>query len=128
MKAKTLLMYVNIVMATMVLFISCESDSENDPSVITTASLSISVFDNITAGEVIGVIRARTNKGLLSYELGNQSAENAIKIDPISGTLVVDNETVFDAMINPVITAEVLVNNGFITETVEVVISVDAVN
>ncbi len=128
MKAKPFLLYANIVIATMILFVSCESDSDNTPSVITTAGLTINVFEDISTGEFLGVIKARTNTGILSYELSNQSAENAASIDPVSGTLVVDNETVFDAMINPVITVQVTINNGFITETAEVVIFVDAVN
>lgn len=117
---------------------SCSGDetSENteiDEIDLQTSDFTTEVYENINTGEILGIIQGETSgEETISFELSSESAEGAFKVDEETGELTVLNHLHFNHENNPILSAEVKVSIGDISEishitvnVVEVTIDVD---
>ncbi len=112
----------------LVLLVSCTSDDENAPDrgvIVTTLDFNNTILENAEFGDVVGIIKGRTNIGLVSFEITSQTPEGALAIDEIVGELTVANPDVIDANTSPEIVLVVTVKNGDVSKTSNVTITVE---
>jgi len=95
--------------------------SLNDLDEISSQDFTVAIDENPTDGEVVGTI-AVTGGGTLSHSLTSQTPAGALNIDANTGELTVADANLFDFETNPVITANITVDNG--VNTVMVVATV----
>ena len=83
--------------------------------IVETEDLYVEVLPFPSQGDVLGTVVGTTNEGEVSFEIISTSQENAFTIDAETGVLTVLDGALYDANINPTITAEVQVSNHDIT-------------
>ncbi|MFT6922104.1 MAG: hypothetical protein ACJA1C_001106 [Crocinitomicaceae bacterium] len=93
--------------STVLVFSSCNKDKN-----VYADDLSVTMDENPSSGEVVGTVVATTEKSYITYTLASQSPAGALIIDPVSGELTVDDASLFNFEINPIITATVEADNG----------------
>lgn len=108
------------------------SCADNDEDTIET-TVSVSDFSTIideypNEGFVLGIVEAATNQGSLTYSITQQSSSNAIAINSSTGELTVLTESLFDFETNPIITGIVKVENGDISDSANITITLNDIN
>lgn len=106
---------------------SCTSDqvTPTDP-VITVTDFTGSIDENPTSGQEIGTLDATTSDGTLQFSLTSESVTGAFTLEP-TGRLLVNNASIFDFEVNPVLTAVVSVSVADVSESISVTVSVNDV-
>lgn len=94
------------------------------PITVSVSALSVSINENPSAGAVLGIVSATTNRGNLTYSLASQSVAGALAINSTSGSLTVATVAAFNFEVNPTITAVVSVVNGTETATGNITITI----
>ena len=89
----------------------------NNTNELSTQDFTATIDENPTDGQVIGAIQA-TGDATLSFSITSQTPTGALNIDATTGELTVADPNLFDFETNPVITADILVDNSGNTETV----------
>ncbi|UII79622.1 cadherin repeat domain-containing protein [Flagellimonas sp. CMM7] len=92
---------------------------------ISVEDLIISINENPSNDFVLGKVKAKTNKGNLTYSIEEQNPSEALSIIDSTGELVVKNNSLFDFEVNPKITAKVKVSNLDVFELVTVTITLN---
>ena len=103
------------------------SNSENTETILVTINLNnanelntedfdVTIDENPTDGQVLGAVQA-TGDGTLNYSITSQTPANALAINASTGELTVVDPNLFDFETNPVLTADILVDNSVNTET-----------
>jgi hypothetical protein len=125
----THLLFFFIVSSLAALLYSCGNDDPGTDPVITlsVSDLNVSLDENPPAGTVLGTIPATTNQGTLNFTLQSESAVGAFALDETSGELSVDSAELFDFEINPMLSAEILVANGNLTNFSTVTVTLNDV-
>ena len=111
------------------------SNSENTETILVTISLNnanelnaedfdVTIDENPTDGQVLGTVQA-TGDGTLSYSITSQTPANALAINASTGELTVADPNLFDFETNPVLTADILVDNSVNTETLMATITLN---
>ncbi len=108
---------------TIIIYTSGCADDEQIPVEIQIADLSTTINENPVNGFVLGTITASANRGELSYKLDNQTPAGAMAIDPVTGEVSVEDATLFNFEVNPVITATASVSAEGVSETASVTIN-----
>lgn len=113
------------------IIISC-SNSDDKINNIKETTISVSNFiitinENPTNQQSIGFINATTNQGTLIFSLINQLPNNALSINSTTGELKVLNSSVFNFEVNPVISGTVKIENGNVSETTNITITLNDV-
>ena len=108
-----------------ILLNSCSKDSENPAE--TTVTVSTSDFlktmdENPINGQSIGTVSGSTNEGSVTFSITEQDPAGAFSIDASSGELKVADETIFDFEINPILTGNIKISNGNVSENSLVII------
>ena len=88
--------------------------NENELSV---QDFTVTIDENPIDGQAIGEIQA-TGDGTLSFSITSQTPAGALNVNATTGELTVADPNLFDFETNPVITADILVDNSGNTETV----------
>lgn len=82
----------------------------NDLDEISAEDLTVALDENPTDGQVVGSIQVNGG-GNLSFSITSQTPAAALNINTTTGELTVADPTLFDFEVNPVITANISVNN-----------------
>lgn len=90
-------------------------------SVLNAEGFEVTLEENPYGQTYLGQIEASTNDGELTFELIEESHPNAIVIDA-AGEVLVNDSSLYDYEINPMLTATIRVSNGSISTQVQVVI------
>ncbi|WGD34536.1 hypothetical protein [Olleya sp. YS] len=85
------------------------------------------IDENPSNGDVLGTVQA-TGDATLSYSIVSQTPSGAVNIDANTGALTVADGTVFDFEVNPVITANIEVDNSGNIDTIVATINLNNVN
>jgi hypothetical protein len=83
----------------------------NNVNELTTQNFSVSIDENPTSGQSLGIVQA-TGDGALSYSIASQTPAGALTINSSTGELTVANAALFDFETNPTITATISVDNS----------------
>ncbi len=100
---------------------NCSSDDDiNEPYSPAATNFNRTINENPTDGLLIGTIPS-TSASASNFSIISQSVSGALRIDPSTGNLIVNNALVFDFETNPSITAVVrdLTNNGTTNVTID---------
>lgn len=89
--------------------------------------LTASIDENPTDGQVVGTIPV-SGSGTFSFSITSQSPAGALSIDASTGELSVVDPNLFDYEANPVITANILVDDGTFTATAIATINLNDVD
>ncbi|WP_417196719.1 cadherin repeat domain-containing protein [Bizionia sp.] len=91
----------------LVSFFNCSSDDDvNTPATPPASSFERTINENPIDGLLIGTI-SETGSSTNNYSISSQSVNNALRIDPATGNLMVNHSRAFDFETNPNITAVV---------------------
>ncbi len=93
--------------SSLILFSSCNKDKN-----VYADDLSVTMDENPSSGTVVGTVVATTEKSYITYTLTSSVPAGALSIDATTGVLTVDDASLFNYEINPVITASVEADNG----------------
>jgi len=107
-------------------FISCGNDDDaNQTNVISLQDLTVTIDENPTNGQVVGIVEATQTVGgaTLVYSITVQTPTGALTIDASTGELTVADATLFDFETNPVITAIIEVDGAVNTAMVNITIA-----
>ncbi|MFT5668871.1 MAG: hypothetical protein ACI9DK_003076, partial [Vicingaceae bacterium] len=107
MKNKLNFIATVLIASTMILLSSCKKDKN-----VYADDFAITMAENPSNNQEIGTVIATTEKGYITYTLTSQSPVGSLNIDASSGTLSVNDATLFNYEINPIITATVEASNG----------------
>lgn len=99
----------------------------NDLDEISVEDLTLSLDENPTDGQVVGTIQV-DGTGTLSFSITSQTPAGALHIDAGTGQLTVADPTLFDFETNPVITADISVDNSVETATAMATINLEDVD
>ncbi len=99
----------------------------NDLDEISAQDLTVAIDENPTDGQVVGSIQVSGN-GTLSFTITAQTPAGALNIDAASGELTVADPNLFDFETNPVITADIEVDNSVYTVTATATINLNDVD
>jgi hypothetical protein len=88
----------------------------NNVNELSTQDFAVTIDENPTDGQVLGTIQA-VGDGTLSFSITSQTPAGALNINANTGELTVADPNVFDFETNPVITADILIDNSGNTET-----------
>ncbi|WP_048330862.1 cadherin repeat domain-containing protein [Bizionia psychrotolerans] len=112
----------NLTVAVILLCLfNCSSDDDiNDAQAPPATSFNRTINENPTEGLLIGTIPT-TGASSTNFSITSQSINGALRIDPSTGNLIVNNALVFDFETNPSITAVVrdLNNNSTTNVTID---------
>ncbi|WP_299712097.1 hypothetical protein [uncultured Tenacibaculum sp.] len=115
----------HLLLISLFLLFSCIKD--DDPSEIDIKNTSFSVDENLASGTEIGNIEASTNDGNLTFQLINQTPSNAVTFNQ-SGALIVNDQSLFNFEVNPVINLEIEVKSESLTKTFPITINLNDVD
>ncbi len=121
MKNYKILYYVFI--CTIIIYTSGCADDEPTPVEIQIADLSTTINENPVNGFVLGTITASASSGELSYQLGGQTPAGAMAIDPVTGEISVEDASLFNFEVNPIITATASASAEGVSETASITIT-----
>ncbi|PCE66055.1 hypothetical protein B7P33_01775 [Sediminicola luteus] len=99
----------------------------NDVSELNAQDFSTTIDENPTDGQVLGTIQATSN-GTLTFSINSQTPAGALGINAGTGELSVIDPNLFDYETNPIITAEILIENGTETTTATATITLNDVD
>lgn len=113
-----------------VLVLGCSKSTDSEPEntdtiVITVSNFTITIPENLQAGDIIGTINASVSNGSISFSITEQSPSNAVAIDASSGELRVNNAEAFDYEANSTISGTVKVSLGNEFETASFTITLE---
>lgn len=94
---------------------------------VATTDFSITIDENPSNGDVLGVITGQTNDGIVNFSIDSESNSGAFNIDGLTGELIVGNAAIYDFEINPVITGVINVSSGSTVESANVIINLNDV-
>ena len=122
---KNQLKFFNLFATALLLTIfSCNNDDEANSKEMTIQDYAVTVDENPTNGQSLGTVQA-DGDGTLSFSITSQTPEGALSINTSSGELTIADATLFDFETNPVITANILLDNSSTTKTAIVTIGVN---
>lgn len=121
----------SLLLTSMFLGIACNNSDDLDSAVdrgvvVTTRDLNTSTIDDVVNGMVVATVIGRTNIGLVTFSIGAQNPDGALRIDEITGDLIVENASLIDAATTPELSLTVNVRNGEISKTSNVTITVES--
>ena len=96
----------------------------NNENELSTQNFTATIDENPTDGQVLGTVQA-TGDGTLSFSITSQSPTGALNINTTTGELTVADPNLFDFETNPVLTADILVDNSGNTETITATINLN---
>tara|TARA_Y100001972_G_C7660751_1_gene333256 strand:+ start:1667 stop:2839 length:1173 start_codon:yes stop_codon:yes gene_type:complete len=99
----------------------------NDVNELTVQDFSVSIDENPSNGLSLGTVEA-SGEGTLSYSITSATPTGALTIDAGTGELTVTDATLFDYETNPVITAEVSVDQSGSVQTLTATINLNNVS
>jgi len=99
----------------------------NNVNELSAQDLNVTINENPTNGQSVGTVSA-AGDGTLSFSITSQTPSGALNIDASTGELIVANATLFDFETNPVITANILVDNSVSTVTAIATIDLNNIN
>ncbi len=122
---------------SLALFTSCEllddfsddngTDGGNDDNqeeiVVSIEDFETTIDENPEPGQSLGIIDAFTNQGVIGFSLISQNPEGAIEINTETGELFVLDDSLFLFADNPVISSNVLAQNGSISAQASITIN-----
>jgi len=88
----------------------------NNVNELSAQDLGVTIDENPTNGQSIGTVQA-AGDGILSFSITSQTPSGALNIDASTGELTVSSAALFDYETNPVITANISVDNSVSTVT-----------
>lgn len=91
--------------------------------IVTTADFEVTIFENPEANQLLGVIEGDTNEGEVTYTLVEQNPAGAFVIESVSGELRVDDPSLFDYELNPILTGVVAVENEGVIENANITVN-----
>ena len=111
-----------VVLVTVLANYSCSNDDAAPAEKIENYEITLQDFtatidENLTNGQSVGTVQAESEV-TLSFSITSQTPAGALTIDPTTGELTVVDPNLFDFETNPVITADILVDNSGTTATV----------
>lgn len=95
-----------LIISAMTLMLSCKKSY-----IVNVEDLEITIPENPSKGQRLGIIEAYSKKGYLTFTLLSESVKGALKVDQNTGVISVKDKAKFNYEVNTVITAEVLVGN-----------------
>jgi hypothetical protein len=105
-------------------FGACKNDPVLPPeSMLEVQDLILTIDENPPSGLLIDTVSAQTDRGILSFQLLEESPVGAFDLDGQSGELRVGEGSLFDFETTPLLTASVEVSNGEKADTAKVEIS-----
>ncbi len=107
---------------TLILIASCEEDRD-DLLIVTTSDIVFEVEDNLMVGDTIGLVPATSNKGSVIFAITSQTPEGAFEIGENYGDLTVKDASLFDAEVNPQMTATISVTKEDIVKTSNITVN-----
>ena len=108
---------------------SCEdSDEMNNEITISISDFTISIDENPIANLSLGTVQATTNQGNISFSISEQTPNQAIDINEITGEITVLTESLFDYEINPTITGILRAENSGVSQTANFTINLNDIN
>ena len=99
----------------------------NDINELSIQDFTLAIDENPTNGDVLGTLEANGD-GTLGFSITSQSPTGALSLDENTGELTVADATLFDFETNPVITADIAVDNSGNTETLVATINLNNVS
>ena len=99
----------------------------NNVNELSVEDLTATIDENPTDGDVVGTIQPDAD-GVVSFSIASQTPAGALNIDQTTGELTVLDPNLFDFETNPVITADVSVDNSGSTATALVTINLNDVD
>jgi len=99
----------------------------NNVNELNTQDFTTTVDENPTSGDSLGTVQA-AGDGTLSFSISSQTPAGALSIDAATGELTIADAALFDFETNPVITANISVDNSGNTETATATINLNNVN
>jgi len=99
----------------------------NNVNELSVEDLTVTMDENPTDGDIIGTIQPDAD-GVVSFSITSQTPAGALSIDQTTGELTVIDPNLFDFETNPVITADILVDNSGTTATAAVTINLNDVD
>jgi len=108
--------YSTILVVTVLAFNSCSSDEEADPVIVTTSNLTLEITDDVTGGDILTTVPGTSNQGAVDFNITSQTPNGATTLNN-GGTLVVLDDDVFDAAVNPQIVVSVAVSKEDVIQT-----------
>lgn len=113
-----------------VLFIGCTNTNDEDELqvdvVITASDFSVTIPENPTQGQVLGVLDATASEGQLSFSITTQSVQDAIAVNA-DGELSVADPQAFDFETNTEITAIINASVANASRDINITITIDNV-
>ena len=82
--------------------------------------------ENQENGQIIRTVSGSTNEGNVTFSITEQTPSDAFSIDATSGELKVADAMLFNFETNPVITGNVKVANGAVSQNASVTITLTA--
>jgi predicted secreted protein len=114
-----------IILILLSLILSC---SEDEDITISLSDFQVTIDENPSPNQVIGIIDATTKQGNLTFSITEQSPNNAFQINASTGELIVLAESLFDFETYPIITGTVTAENRNVSETANVIINLNNVD
>jgi len=102
------------------------SDDSTTP-IVSTSDFMKTIDENPEQGLLLGRIEGNTNTNTLRFNIDEQSHPGALAVDSDTGDLIVSDSSYFDFETNQEITGTVIVSNGDIEDTAEIVITIEDV-
>lgn len=109
--------------AGIALLVSCSKDDNPKPS-LTAVDFTGNIHENALVGELIGTIDFDASDDV-TFSISNQSLEGAVTIDATSGNITVANVSYFDYEVNQVITGQINVTMGNLSEVISFTVDID---
>ncbi len=102
-----------ILVISILLLFGCSSDDDNanDNAINVEDLIVLTLDENPSAGDSIGIINASSNS-VITFSIAEQVFANAVLVNPNTGELTVGNASFFDFETNPSIQGVVEISNG----------------
>ncbi len=99
----------------------------NNINELSAQDLDVTIDENPSSGQSVGAVQS-DGDGTISFSITSQTPSGALNIDASTGELTVADATLFDFETNPVITANISVNNSVNTATAIATINLNNIN
>lgn len=141
MKKKFKALLGSLVALTILLYVSCNSDDgvdlpgsndqqttseeENEPDTLAVEDFQVSIQEGLPEGTSLGVVPVVTNLSSFTFELVDQSVDDAIGVDPNNGNLFIANPNAFNYEDRTQLTAQVLVRSVDLEANAQILIDLE---
>lgn len=112
-----------LLLATLVLFTSCNNDDEPKNEAPVVENMTINVSENLESDLITTIIATDAEEDTLTYAIVSQTPANSIIINENTGEIYVGNASAFDYEQNTQIVAVVSVSDG--TSTTESTLTIN---